>query len=230
MINPLIEYEFDYKTYYALAKAMSKPKSYIMFRSTMHDEIESQAFIFGNQYDESWDIRNLAKLKEIQNLEDFSSWVLPTNVELANMLRRQQAHIQESIDELDRVRTFDLVEYLTVYREFSERTYGPPSPIRLQGVIDHLRKEVQEISEAPMDQTEWVDVVILALDGLWRIGLTSEEVAQAITDKVAINMDREWPDWRNVDPSRAIEHIKSNSGNPRHDHLHRVSDTGQVMK
>jgi len=41
-------------------------------------------------------------------------------------------------------------------------------------------------------------------------------------------MDREWPDWRNVDPSRAIEHIKSNSGNPRHDHLHRVSDTGQI--
>ncbi|HHJ1578118.1 dATP/dGTP pyrophosphohydrolase domain-containing protein [Pseudomonas aeruginosa] len=63
---------------------------------------------------------------------------------------------------------FDL--HLERQRRFSERTFGPGS--RAAGVVDHIRKELREIEEAPGDLAEWIDVVILALDGAWRTGAT----------------------------------------------------------
>jgi len=101
---------------------------------------------------------------------------------------------------------FDLVEHLYRQRAFSERAFGPGD--RLRGVLDHIRKELIEIEAAPGDVTEWVDVILLALDGAWRAGHTPEQIAAAIEAKQTKNEGRTWPDWRTAAPGKAIEHVR----------------------
>lgn len=92
-------------------------------------------------------------------------------------------------------------------RAFSLRTFGPGP--RTQGVTDHIAKELDEIREAPFDLDEWVDVIILALDGAWRAGGEPQQIIDAIKAKQAKNESRDWPDWRTADPDKAIEHDRS---------------------
>ncbi|TDC34202.1 DUF550 domain-containing protein [Micromonospora sp. 15K316] len=94
--------------------------------------------------------------------------------------------------------------HLARQRAFSERTFGPGP--RTAGILDHIRKELAEIAAAPGDLGEWVDVVILALDGAWRAGHEPQAIVDAIVAKQAKNEARTWPDWRTVAPDRAIEH------------------------
>lgn len=99
---------------------------------------------------------------------------------------------------------FDLIQHLHRQRGWSEKTFGPGR--RNNGVVDHIRKELVEIEADPTDLEEWVDVVILALDGAWRAGHTPEEIATAIVRKQTKNEGRKWPDWRTVPEGKAIEH------------------------
>src|SRR5690606_10548435 len=66
-----------------------------------------------------------------------------------------------------------------------------------------------EIEADPGDLREWVDVVILALDGAWRSGATPLQIIEAIVSKQTKNEGRSWPDWRTADPNKAIEHDRS---------------------
>jgi len=50
--------------------------------------------------------------------------------------------------------------------------------------------------------------VILAFDGAWRQGYSSEDIARALFRKQYKNELRKWPDWRTVPEGQAIEHIK----------------------
>lgn len=90
--------------------------------------------------------------------------------------------------------------------EWSERTFGPGR--RVKGVCDHIRKELVEVEESGGSLAEWVDVVMLALDGCWRSGATPDEVERAITEKQIKNEGRRWPDWREMPEDRAIEHVR----------------------
>lgn len=101
---------------------------------------------------------------------------------------------------------FDLVAHLHRQREFSARTFGPGA--RTAGVLDHIRKELAEIEAKPADLTEWVDVVLLALDGAWRAGHSPEDIVLAIAEKQMKNEARKWPDWRTAEPGKAIEHVR----------------------
>jgi hypothetical protein len=101
---------------------------------------------------------------------------------------------------------FDLVAHLYRQREFSERTFGPGA--RTQGVIGHIRKELAEIEAKPDDVEEWIDVVLLALDGAWRAGHAPEAIVAALQAKQKKNERRAWPDWRTASPDQAIEHVK----------------------
>jgi hypothetical protein len=101
---------------------------------------------------------------------------------------------------------FDLVAHLYRQKAFSERTFGPGE--KTDGVIDHLRKEIVEIEKDPHDLTEWIDVILLACDGAWRRGFSPEEIATALDAKLTKNEERKWPDWRTVEPGKAIEHIE----------------------
>lgn len=105
---------------------------------------------------------------------------------------------------------FDLIAHLHRQRAFSEKTFGPGT--RTAGVCDHIRRELREIEAAPADITEWVDVILLALDGAWRSGATPEQIAIAIEAKQTRNELRSWPDWRTQDPNKAIEHTDEADG------------------
>ena len=101
---------------------------------------------------------------------------------------------------------FDLLAHLERQRVWSEKTFGPGE--RTEGVIDHIRKELIEIEANPVDVSEWIDVVILALDGAWRAGWEPWHIVAALIAKQEKNEKRQWPDWRTAEPGKAIEHIE----------------------
>jgi hypothetical protein len=102
---------------------------------------------------------------------------------------------------------FDMLAHLARQREWSGNTFGPGP--RTEGVIDHIRKELREIEADPSDITEWIDVVILALDGAWRAGFQPQEIIDAMVAKQTRNEGRNWPDWRTMPADKAIEHDRS---------------------
>jgi hypothetical protein len=101
---------------------------------------------------------------------------------------------------------FDLVSHLHRQRAFSERTFGPGA--RTVAVVDHIRKELIEVVDSAGALAEWVDVIILGLDGAWRTGATPTQIVEAIVAKQIVNERRTWPDWRTADPAKAIEHVR----------------------
>lgn len=104
-----------------------------------------------------------------------------------------------------RAPAFDFRAHLERQRQFSERTFGPSA--RTKGVADHIRKELAEVEATP-DIAEWIDVVILALDGAWRSGATPDQIIAALAAKQAKNEARQWPDWRTMSEDKAIEHVR----------------------
>lgn len=102
---------------------------------------------------------------------------------------------------------FDFQAHLQRQRDWSERTFGPGD--RAKGVVDHIRKELNEIEADPGDLKEWIDVVILGLDGAWRSGATPEQIIAALVAKQSKNEARQWPDWRTAPADRTIEHVRS---------------------
>lgn len=106
--------------------------------------------------------------------------------------------------------SFDLVAHLHRQRAFSLRTFGPGT--REKGVLDHIEKEIGEVRKAPNDLTEWVDLILLSLDGAWRQGYSPEQIAAAIEAKQTRNESRTWPDWRTMSADKAIEHVRDDEG------------------
>ena len=102
---------------------------------------------------------------------------------------------------------FDLKTHLERQIAWSEATFGPG--MRTMGVIDHIRKELDEIKKDPWDVAEWIDVIILGFDGAWRAGYSADHIISALVKKMEKNYKREWPDWRTASPDKAIEHVRS---------------------
>lgn len=103
---------------------------------------------------------------------------------------------------------FDLIEFLDRKHEWSGETFGPRSYRDHVGPLDHLRKEIEEGLANPEDVTEFADLIFLATDAAWRAGHSSEAVAKALEDKLAINRARRWPDWQEAEQGKAIEHVR----------------------
>ena len=101
---------------------------------------------------------------------------------------------------------FDLVAHIRRAKAFSERTFGPGE--RTEGIVDHIIEELAEVLADPTDLTEWIDVVILALDGAWRAGYSAEQICAALEAKQTKNEGRTWPDWRTAAPGKAIKHVR----------------------
>lgn len=102
---------------------------------------------------------------------------------------------------------FDMLSHLRRQRAWSEKTFGPGP--RTKGVVQHIRKELAEIEAKPDDISEWIDVVILGLDGAWRAGASPEQILATLVGKQAKNEARTWPDWRTMSQDQAIEHDRS---------------------
>lgn len=101
---------------------------------------------------------------------------------------------------------YDLVAHLERQRKWSLETFGPGT--NLEGLLEHIRKELKEIEAKPADLEEWIDVVILAFDGAYRQGWSPEGIALALLNKQLKNEKRKWPDWTTVPEGQAIEHIR----------------------
>ncbi len=120
------------------------------------------------------------------------------------------------------IMSYDLITHLIDQIEFSERTFGPGAST--SRIIDHIRKELVEIENNPNDLVEWIDVILLGLDGAWRLladkgGFVvpdntsmgpriAEVIAEAMRAKLEKNKARQWPDWRTAPEGKAIEHVR----------------------
>jgi hypothetical protein len=158
-------------------------------------------------YGSSWDEE---KLRSLLRADD-AAWSLIQEAEdeyWHNLgLREEAESVNTQARESRAAAQFDMSAHLTRQCEWSEKTFGPGA--RAKGVVDHIRKELFEIEADPADLKEWVDVVILALDGAWRSGATPDQIIAAIVAKQTKNEGRVWPDWRTADPDKAIEHDRS---------------------
>lgn len=101
---------------------------------------------------------------------------------------------------------FDFAKFMEDQRKFSEKTFGPG--LLTKRITSHIRKELKEIEETPEDLEEWCDVILMALDGAWRTGATSRQISEMLLRKQRDNIEREWPDWREVPQDEPIEHIR----------------------
>lgn len=98
-----------------------------------------------------------------------------------------------------------LSDYLKNQIGWSRVTFG--SSKRTIGIIKHIRKELIEVRKKPDDLQEWIDVIILALDGYWRHGGNPDAIMNWLINKQEINFKRNYP-FPRCD-NEASEHLRT---------------------
>lgn len=91
------------------------------------------------------------------------------------------------------------------HAEWSDKTFGDVGPV---GPLKHLSKEALEAAVDPSDPLEWADMQFLLWDAQRRAGITDEQIALAMVEKLAVNKKREWPEPKDGEPRL---HIKEQS-------------------
>jgi hypothetical protein len=87
---------------------------------------------------------------------------------------------------------------------WSLKTFGEGK--RTLGIIKHIKKELKEVQKNPDDLLEWIDVIILAMDGYWRHGGDALTLLVDLNKKQKINFKRKYP--FPVSQDKPSEHIK----------------------
>ncbi|HFE7432932.1 DUF550 domain-containing protein [Salmonella enterica] len=88
------------------------------------------------------------------------------------------------------------------HAEWSDAMFGDISPI---GPLKHLSKESLETAAEPDDLSEWADMQFLLWDAQRRAGITDEQITRALTEKLAINKARQWPELKDGEPRLHIK-------------------------
>ncbi|EBS5966004.1 DUF550 domain-containing protein [Salmonella enterica subsp. enterica serovar Newport] len=88
------------------------------------------------------------------------------------------------------------------HAEWSDATFGD---VGLVGPLKHLSKEALETAAEPDDLSEWVDMQFLLWDAQRRAGITDEQITRALTEKLAINKSRQWPEPKDGEPRLHIK-------------------------
>jgi hypothetical protein len=100
-----------------------------------------------------------------------------------------------------------LARFFDSKMEWSVQVFGPGNSY--SGIVEHIRKELNEIELKPSDLEEWIDVVLLAMDGAWRsAGASGHIFVAGILAKDEKNRKRKWPDWRTLAPGQVSEHVR----------------------
>lgn len=88
------------------------------------------------------------------------------------------------------------------HAEWSDATFGDVGPV---GPLKHLSKETLEAAADPSDPLEWADMQFLLWDAQRRMGISDEFVTRAMTEKLAINKARQWPEPKDGEPRLHIK-------------------------
>ncbi len=88
------------------------------------------------------------------------------------------------------------------HAEWSDKTFGDVGPI---GPLKHLSKEALETAAEPSDLSEWADMQFLLWDAQRRAGITDEQIALAMVEKLVVNKKREWPEPKDGEPRLHIK-------------------------
>ncbi len=106
--------------------------------------------------------------------------------------------------------SFDFAKFANEKAAWSKDTFGPGD--RYSGVLSHIRSELLEVEKDPTDLEEWVDIILLAMDGAWRsAGASGEDLVAMLVAKQAKNQQRNWPDWRTLQPNEVSHHIEGST-------------------
>lgn len=89
------------------------------------------------------------------------------------------------------MRVSEFGEWIENQRTWSEATFGRGD--RAAAILSHIECEVKEVRQCPSDLEEWVDIILLSIDGARRQGYTGVEIVSAILEKQGINKRRSWP-------------------------------------
>lgn len=75
----------------------------------------------------------------------------------------------------------------------------------IRAVLDWLESSAVDLPETPV----WRDLINAAMTGYYVLDDNScVEVLTQMFAKQRKNFNRDWPDWRNTEPGKAIEHVK----------------------
>lgn len=89
------------------------------------------------------------------------------------------------------------------HAEWSDRQFGNVGPV---GPLKHLAKEANEAAEAPDDISEFADIIMLVWDATRRAGITDEQLAKAVAEKLDRNKRRQWGAVKDGEP---CHHLKN---------------------
>lgn len=99
---------------------------------------------------------------------------------------------------------FDIAAFFDAKSAWSRATFGTG---HRRGVIEHIRLELAEVESKPSDLAEWIDVVLLAMDGAARsAGADGAAFISALIEKQRRNERRTWPS--DVPPDAATHHVE----------------------
>lgn len=127
---------------------------------------------------------------------------MPSDKHEIGLLRQ----IQEMRDRINYLEQCNVNVFACEKELWSRETFGEGE--RTEGVVKHIQKELEEILAAPHDLTEWVDVMLLAMDGFWRAGGNSALLLEALKAKQEINYQRKWGPNR---PGEPTFHVKESA-------------------
>lgn len=129
-------------------------------------------------------------------------------------------------DELDL--GMDLRTWSIEQRKWSEKVFGPKELKNSEGPWKHCAKEIlveilghdKFVVEAFIDNShglrthlddigEIADVMFFVNEGLWRMGLTWQELMLAMQTKLATNISRKWPPFDPATVDQPVEHDRT---------------------
>jgi hypothetical protein len=98
-----------------------------------------------------------------------------------------------------------LIKVISEAAKFSNKTFGDEFERGPEGPINHLKKEVNELLESPLDRHEYADCFLLLVDAYRRAGGNIYDMLKAVEEKIEINKNRE---WGSPDENGIINHIR----------------------
>ena len=85
-----------------------------------------------------------------------------------------------------------LNKFVADRNKFSIQTFGTIEQRNHVGPLMHLKKEIEEVINAPNDRLEWADCFLLLLDAAFRNGYSMQDLIDFGIEKLEINKKRTW--------------------------------------